>query len=160
MNASKLCKKVYKIVQKTVYKTSHDTLIQAIDETIREYPLCNIAQRAVTMLKKIIPHCDSKLLHNMNKRYGELQMRTYDYHPINTYQLPYVKLQIKVHKQITRSLLNGSPDIEETYQYFWSGKYRQEYDSIKSKHLLKLKEVAPISENLQRRQMSPITTKE
>ena len=57
--------------------------------------------------------------------------------------LPHIKLFIKQHKQITSSLLNGSPDIEMTYQYIMSGKYGKERELVDTNYLIKLQEVAP-----------------
>ena len=70
-------------------------------------------------------------------------MRTHDYHPITTSLLPHIKLLIKLHKQITSSLLNGSPDIELTYHYIRSGKYDEERELVGTNRLIKLQEVAP-----------------
>ena len=71
-------------------------------------------------------------------------MMTSDYHDITTSLLPHIKLYIKLHKQITSSLLNGSHDIELTYHYIMSGKYNEEEELVKANHLIKLQEVAPM----------------
>ena len=39
-------------------------------------------------------------------------------------------LYIRVHKQITSSLLNGSPDVELTHRYFTSGRFNKEQDFV------------------------------
>ena len=44
---------------------NYDKLIQTVEEFIKNYPLCNVAQEAVIMVKKIIPYCDGELLHYM-----------------------------------------------------------------------------------------------
>ena len=142
-DAHKLCRKLNQSVQRNLYDKHYDKIIQTVEEFIKNYPLCNVAQQAVTMVKKIIPYCDGELLHYMMMRCERLQMRTHDYHEITTLLLPYIKLHIKQHKQITSSLLNGSPDIELTYHYFRSGKYREERELVSTNYLIKLQEVAP-----------------
>ena len=92
----------------------------------------DVAQKAVTMVKKIIPYCDGELLHYMMRVCEYLQIMTRDYHPITTALLPCIKLYIKQHKQITSSLLNGSSDIELTYHYIMSGKYYEERELVKT----------------------------
>ena len=142
-DAHKLCRKLNQSVQRNLYDKNYDKLIQTVEEFIKNYPLCNVAQKAVTMVKKIIPYCDGKLLHVMMMICENLQMRTHDYHHITTLILPYIQLDIKQHKQITSSLLNGSPDIELTYHYIMSGKYDEERELVRTNRLIKLQEVAP-----------------
>ena len=142
-NAHKLCRKLNQRVQRTLYEQNYDELIQTVEEFIKNYPLCSVAQKAVTMVKKIIPYCDGELLHYVMSRCENLQMKTCDYHHITTLALPNIKLNIKLHKLITGSLLNGSPDIELTYRCFMSGKYDEEYELVRTNHLIKLQEVAP-----------------
>ena len=57
--------------------------------------------------------------------------------------IPVIKLKIKLHKQITSSLLKGSPDIELTYHYIRSGKYDEEGELVITNCPIKLQEVAP-----------------
>ena len=139
----KLCRKLNQSVQRNLYENNYDKLIQTVEEFIKNYPLCDVAQKAVTMVKKIIPYCDGKLLHYMMMCSEHLQMMTPDYHNITTSLLPHIKLRIKLHKQITSLLLNGSPDIELTYHYFMSGKFDEEVDLVVTNRLIKLQEVAP-----------------
>ena len=143
-DAHKLCRKLNQSVQRNLYENNYDKLIQTVEQFIKTYPLCDVAQKAVTMVKKIIPYCDGKLLHYVMMECEGLQMKTPDYHSITTLLLPYMKLFIKLHKQITSSLLNGSHDIELTYHYFMSGKYNEEFELVGTNHLIKLQEVAPI----------------
>ena len=142
-DAYKLCRKLNQSVQRNLYENNYDKLIQTVEEFVKNYPLCDVAQKAVTMVKKIIPYCDGELLHDMMWRCEILQMMTPDYYNINTLLLPRIKLYIKLHKQITSSLLNGSPDIELTYNYIMSGKYDEEQELVGTNRLIKLQEVAP-----------------
>ena len=99
-------------------------MIQIVEEFIKNYPFSDVVQNSIAMLKKIIPYCDSKLLHYMSLWCGELQVYTFDYHLITRKILPYVKLHIKLYKQIISSLLNESPDIELIYRYV-HGKFKK-----------------------------------
>ena len=142
-DAHKLCRKLNQSVQRNLSENNYDKLIQTVEEFIKNYPLCDVAQKAVTMVKKIIPYCDGELLHYMMMKCEDLQMKTHDYHYITTFILPVIKLHIKLHKQITSSLHNGSPDIELTYHYIKSGKYNEEVELVNTNRLIKLQEVAP-----------------
>ena len=142
-DAHKVCRKLRQSVERNLYEKSYDKIIQIVEKFIKNYPLCNVAQKAVTMVKKIIPYCDGKLLHYMMRECECLQMYTPDYHEITTITLPHIKLYVKLHKQITSSLLNGSPDIELNYHYFTSGKHNEELELIRTNSLIKLQEVAP-----------------
>ena len=142
-DAHKLCRKLNQSVERNLYERNYDKIIQTVVEFIKIYPFCNVAQKGVTMVKKIIPYCDGKLLHNMMMNCECLQMCTRDYHDITTLILPDIKISIKLHQRITRSLLNGSPDIELTYHYILSGKCEEEHELVWTNHLIKLQEVAP-----------------
>ena len=141
--AHRLCRKFNQTVQRNLYYKNYDILIQTLEEFIKNYPSCNVAQKAVTVVKKIIPYCDGELLHHVMMECERLQTRTCDYHIITTLILPHIKLLIKLHKQISSLLLNGSPDIEPTYHYIRFGKFDEERDLVSSNYLIKLQEVAP-----------------
>ena len=138
-----LCRKLNQSIQRILHEKHYDKLIQTIEEFIKNYPLCNIAQKAATVVKKVMPSCDGKLLQDMVGECEQLEIRTCDYHYISTLILPHIMLYIRVHKQITSSLLNGSPDIELTHQYFISGRFNEEQDFVRTNDLIKLQEVAP-----------------
>ena len=70
-----------------LYDKNYDKLIQTVEEFIKNYPLCNVAQEAVTMVKKITPYFDGKLLHYMMMRCEYLQIKTHDYHEITTFYI-------------------------------------------------------------------------
>ena len=142
-DAHKECRKLNQKVQRNIFEQSYDKIIQTVEDFIKNYPLCSVAQNAVTMVNRIMPYCDGKLLHYMMFQCEYLQMMTYDYHKITTSILHYIKLHIKLHKQITGSLFNGSPDVELTYHYLMSGKFDEEHLLVKTNELIKLQEVAP-----------------
>ena len=139
----KLCRILNQRVQRNLGEKNYDKLIQTVEEFIKNYPLCSVAQKATTMIKKIAPYFDGKILHIMIMKCEHLQMMTFDYHKITILTLPYIKLFVKQHKQITSSLLSGSPDIELTYHYYMSGKNDEEIELVKTIMLIKLQEVAP-----------------
>ena len=142
-NTHQLCRKLNQSTQKNIYEKHYDNLIPIVEDFIKNYPLCNVAQKAVTMVKNIIPYCDGKLLQCMLIRCEGLQMRTIDYHDITTLTLPYIKFFVKLYKRITSSLLNGLPDIEMTYGYFKSFQFNEEHDLVHTNYLIKLQEIAP-----------------
>ena len=137
-----LCRKLNQRIQRNLSENNYDELIQTVEEFIKNYPLCSVAQKAVTMVKRIIPYCDGELLHRVTFRCEELQTMTCDYHNITISTLPRIKLHIKLHKQITDSLLKGLPDIL-LYNYFMSGKYHEEIELVYTNQVIKLQEVAP-----------------
>ena len=138
-DAHKLSRKLNQRLQRNVFEQNYAELIQIVEEFIKNYPLCSVAQKAVTMVKKILSYCDDKL----TLQCEELQMMTYNYHYITIFILPHIKLHIKLHKRITDALLNGSPDIEQTYHYFMSDKYYEDFQLMDSNHLIKKQEIAP-----------------
>ena len=142
-NVNKLCRKLNQSVQRNLCEQKYDKLIQTVEEFIKNYPMCIVAQQAFTMVKRIIPYCDGELLHYITIKCEQLQMMTSDYHCITTLTLPHTKLFVKQHDKITTSLHNGSPDIELTRHYFWSGKDKEELELVQNNYLIKLQEVAP-----------------
>ena len=142
-NVNKLCRKLNQSVQRNLCEQKYDQLIQTVEEFIKHYTLCIVAQKAVTTVKRIIPHCDGELLHFITLKYELLQLKTSNYHPFTTLMLPDIKFLIKQHDKITSSLHNGSPDIELTYHYLISDKGREEEELVHTNCLIKLQEVAP-----------------
>ena len=114
-------------------------LIHTVEEFIKNYYLCIVAQKA-SLVKKIIPHCDGKLIDYIIRGCEFLQMKTTDYHTISLVTLPHIKLYIKLHEQITSSLANGSPDTEQVYNYIMSGMFEE---LVHINNIIKLQEVAP-----------------
>ena len=142
-NVNKLCRKLNQSVERNICEQKYDKLIQAVEEFIKNYPFYILAQKAATMVKRIIPYCDGELLHFLTTRCEQFRIKTSDYHRITTLTLPSIKLYIKQHNKITSSLHNGSRDIELTYHYFMSDKFIEEAELIMNNYLIKLQEVAP-----------------
>ena len=142
-NVNRLCRKLNQSVQRNLCEQKYDKLIQTVEEFIKNYPLYILAQKAVTIVKRITPHCDGALQNFRILKCEELQMMTSDYHSFITFMLPSIKLFIKQHDKITTSLHIGSPDIELTYHYFWSDKCSEEVDLVWYNFLIKLQEVSP-----------------
>jgi len=142
-DSHKLSRILNQCVQRNLHYKNYDNLIQTVEEFIKDYPTFNVAQKAVAVMKKIMPYCDGELLHNATLRCEHLQMRTHNYHSITTLALPTIKLYVNLHKQITGALMNGSPDIELIYHYIKSGNVEEEFELVKTNQLIKLQEVAP-----------------
>ena len=144
-DAHKVCRKTNQTVQKLLHEKNYNGLIQVLKEFISHYPLCDIAQKAITMVKKLIPHCDSKLQVYIKMNSVEFQRRTFDNHFITLLIIPYIQLDIKLCNRINFSFLNGSPHIEHTYNYIMSHKFKEEYELVDNIYCIKLQEVAPYS---------------
>ena len=138
-----MCRQLNKRGQRILFQKNYDELIETVEEFIKNYSLYSVAQKAVIMVKTIIPYCDGELLNDMILGCEHLQMKTCDYNDISILILPLIKFHIKLHKQITCSLLNGSPDIELIYHYFMSGKYDEDGKLVINNRLIKLQDVAP-----------------
>ena len=142
-NTHVLCRKINQTVQRIIYEKQYDKLIPTIQEFMRIYPLCNIVEKTITIVKKIISYCEGELLHFMNSLCEHLYILTPDYHGITTIIIPHIKLRIKHLKQITSALTNGSPDVERTHHYFISNEHQEEYTLLNVDRLIKLQKVAP-----------------
>ena len=139
----KVCRKLNQSVERYLYERNYDKLIQTVEEFIKNYAIYDVVQKAITTVKEIIPYCDGELLHLMINTCEYLQINAPDYHEINTLLLPIIKLHVKLHKQITISLQNGSPDIELTDCFIRYGKFDEEIQSVQTNHLIKRQEIAP-----------------
>ena len=137
-----LCRKIIQRAQKNLFEQDYDELLQTLQEFIKNYPLHSVAQEAVIIIQKIIPYCDSELLHYMTETCESLMLLTLDYHDMTVSLLPHIKLYVKLHKQISESLLKGSPDIELIYNYIMSGKFSEEIELINVSKFIKLQGVA------------------
>ena len=153
-DAHKLCRKLNHSIQRCLYEKNYDKLIQNVEEFIKNYPMCKVAQKAYAMREKIIPYCEGKQLHHMKIWFEGFKVKTSDCHYITALILPCVKLYIRIHKQINSSLLNGSPDIEQTYYNIMSGKYGEEEALIKTNYFIRLKEIAPYYLHLMQQEAS------
>ena len=142
-NGHKLCRKLNQGVQRSLNEKDYYKVTQIIEEFIKNYDLCSVAQKAVTMVKKTIPQCDRNLKNDMMTKCGYLQMKTMDYMTITTLTLPHIKLFVELHDEITSSLLKGSPHIELTCHYIRSGKFDENFELVGDNRLIKLQEVAP-----------------
>ena len=73
-----LCRKLNQSVQRILYERNYDKLIPALQEFMRIYPLFNVAQKAVTIAKKITPYCEGELLGVLNNISERLHLVTPD----------------------------------------------------------------------------------
>ena len=144
-NAYKLCKTLHQGVQRSIHEKSYDKLIQTLEDWIKSYPLFNIASKADDVMNKIISCCteNQKLLLCTRDFQQYLVVYLRDYHQLNTFALPHIKFCINLCERMNTSLLNGSPDVELTYYYFWSDKCNEDLQSLNDNHLFKIQKVAP-----------------
>ena len=152
--AYKICKNLNQQVQKNMHEKSYDKLIQTLEEWIKSYRLFDIAKKANDFMNKITSCCNEnqKLLHYIRNTQQYLVVFLPEYHQLNTFAMPQIKFCINLCKRINRSLLNGSPDVELTYYYFWSQKCNEDLQVLTDNHLIKLEEVAPNIVQLRRAQ--------
>ena len=141
--AYKLCNKFNQRVQRNLCERNYDQLIKIVDEFIKQYPICKVAQKAITLINKVMLYCERKVQEVMVMIHELMQIMTTNYHTITTFILPFIKFIFKLHKQITSSLMSGSHDTELTYSYIRSGKFDEERKLIWTNYLIKLQEVAP-----------------
>ena len=132
-----------KLNQRNLFEKNYDKLIQNVENFIKDYPLCDLAQKVANLMKKIIPYCEGELLQFMQKMNEFFEIQTHDYNGLTTLTLPYIKFHVEVHKRITRAIETGSPDVKIMYDYVATGKINEDYEFIRSNHLIKLQEVAP-----------------
>ena len=99
-------------MQRIVYEKEYDKLIPTLQEFMRIYPLCNIVEKGITIVKTIIPYCEGELLDHVNKLCEHLHYLTTDYHQITVFTIPFIKLYIKcikkspVHLEMDHLILN------------------------------------------------------
>ena len=141
-SAHKLSRKLNQNVQRCLHENKHEQLIQVIEEYVEGYPICKVAQKADAVVGKIIPYCNEESLHYVLKQSEEFQITKPDNHLIKTWILPRMKLFIKLHKQISNSLLTGTPKIESTCQYIKSGEFNKELKLVNASLLTKLQQIA------------------
>ena len=112
-NAHILCRKLNQNLQRILYEKEYDKLIPTIQEFMRIYPLCNIAEKGITIVKTIIPYCEGEVLDHMNTLCECLYTLAPNYHQITALTIPFIELHIKhikkspVHLQMDHLILNG-----------------------------------------------------
>ena len=141
-SAHKLSRKLNQNVQRCLHENNHEQLIQVVEEYVKSYPICKVALKADAVVQKIIPYCDEESLHYVMKQSEEFQITKPDYHLINTWILPRMKLFIKLHRQISNSILTGTPKIESTCHYIRSGEFNKELKLVNANLLTKLQQIA------------------
>ena len=141
----KLSRKLNQKAQCCMHEKRYENLIQTIENYCTNYPVSTIAVSCLTMVKSI--PCNYVLgLDERTTTWSEILYRMApDYHYITHMTLPRIELYSKLHRQITDALEKGSPSIEETINYYTSGKYNEELQLFWTNYCIKLKEVAPIS---------------
>ena len=144
-HAHKLCRNFNQSLQRNLHEKNYDKLIQIMEDFIKNYPLGNIVLKAITVTSKIVLCCKPvyMLQDIMVRRHEALKTRTNDNHHINTALLPLVKLYIKLHKDITFSLMAGTSHIEKIYCYIRNHRFDEEIMLLESNHFIKLQELAP-----------------
>ena len=141
-DAHKLCRRLKQKVERSLHNKSYDILVQSLLEFMNEYPLCHLVQKAMSTVKTIMPHCDSKLSQFIEMRCECLQMMLPDYHRVTTLEIPHISFSLKNISKLAIHLSVGHRVLKK-HQYILSDKYLEEMDMAKTNWLIKLQEVAP-----------------
>ena len=149
-----MCRKFNQGVYKSLHEQSYDKLIQTVKEFCYSYSLPSIAQKTVAIVKNPTPYCDSELQNYVMTQCEYLQMMTLEYHQITLLILPVIKSFVKLHKEITSSLLAGSPNVEQINYYVMSGQFDEERELVIANYFIKTQEIAPIIVHQQASQLS------
>ena len=139
-----LCRKLNQMIERNLHEKSFHAMTQTIEEFMKNYPLCHIAEKAASMVEmKIKPYCDVAQHEYITLRCESLHMLKHGYHEISLTLLPEIKLFLELHRQISISLCKGPRDIQQTYQYLRSGKFKEKYMKLETDACIKLQKVAP-----------------
>ena len=130
------------MIERHLNEQNYNKLVEAVENNCFNSPIGLLAQRAVTVIRDFISHCEPGHLNVVIKHYEYLQRITPNYDLIPHKLLPYIKLHIELHQKIRDALQKGSPQIEVTYHYCMGGKYEEEFDLVHSNYLIKLQSVA------------------
>ena len=139
MDAHKLSRKLNQSVQRHLLKKDYGELIQSVQEYIDNYPLGVVLRKAIPLIEKVKPFCDGDKVYIIE----QLHFFRTDCHYITTLTFPGVKLFVKLYKQGHNSLLNGLEDIKKECDYYKSGDFDKDVQSIRSNHLITMQRVAP-----------------
>jgi len=140
--------KIYRTVRQTVQKcftlNNYAEIEVTISKFISDYSVGIIAQEAVTVVKKIIPHLEGEQLQAIVSKIQALQKLTPKYHQITQITLPHIKLLIKEIQQINIALLTGpgSSEVDRAYKYYTSGECKKEKDLVLTYYHFKLIETS------------------
>ena len=140
-NVLKVIRRLNQRIQQSLTHKNYDKLRRTLRILMRNYPAGIIAERAVSVLKKIIPKCDKSLSeYVMDKCEGLLSM-TPDQHHITLLSIPCIDFHVKEIQQIEKALLMGSPETNFLCDYYVNGKFDKEYKLLYSDYLIKRQEI-------------------
>ena len=130
-------------VQRCLYEKNYDCLIETVEDYCRNIPGCEVALESVVTFKKVMPYCCNKTLNYFTKQCEYLSLLTPEYHEATALLLPVISMHVELHKQISSSLNNGSPNAQSIYQRVMSDTFNEEFQILRSNWLFKIQEVAP-----------------
>ena len=139
----KMSRKLGQSYQHCLAQQNYPNLIQVLEQYASSYPIANIAQKAVVIVNNFITHCNLGPLNFISAICEMLQTMTSEYSLLTLNILPRIKIQINLLHRINDSILAGSPDSEQMYDYIKSQKLVEEFDAVVTDWLTKLQEVAP-----------------
>jgi len=139
-DAHKMSRKLNQAFLKNVYENSYDNLLKTLEEYVENYPICQVAVKAVAMVNRIIPYITGDLLNNFTGKCEQLKIMS---NVIGIKIVPLIKVCISQHQRIKTSLLTGQSAIESMYHSILSGKFNEEEELVEVNSLIKLQEIAP-----------------
>ena len=138
-----------KNVQKFLCQKYYTELIAFVDKFARAYPAGLLAERALLVLRPIIPHCKGYLRQVMLKKNDVLASMTPDYHKITLCALPTIKLLAIQHQQISRAPVAGPAYIHLAYLHIAYGKFFEKRENVTINCSIQLQDIAPsVAQNL------------
>jgi len=139
-DAHKMSRKLNQAFLKSMYENSYDNLLKTLEEYVENYPICQVAVKAVAMVNRITPYISGDLLNHFTRMCEQLKIMT---NVIRIKIVPKIKVCVNQHQRIKTSLLTGQTAIESMYHTIMSGKFNEEEELVEVNSLIKLQEIAP-----------------
>jgi len=143
-DAHNISRKISQKIQKSLQEKNYDHIIMVVEDFCRNFPLHLLAQKAVTLLQSVIPHCSGKLEFLVRGQCEMLIMMTPPYSNLTLQTLSRIALFIRELKHINHALKNGSTDMQRICQYYCSGECNEDRFSLEPVRYVIQQEVAPI----------------
>ena len=131
-------------IQHFLFMRDYDKLEKILEEWCAAFSNEIITQDCIELINQIIPMCEVSILDNFDFIRQMLETMTPQYHFITMEKLPIIKLYIGLHRDIVSSLKKGSTELYKMYTDTNSGDFIKKLESVSSKYLSKLKEIAPL----------------
>ncbi|XP_065920240.1 uncharacterized protein [Dysidea avara] len=121
--------------QRNLHERDYDTFVMNIENYCANSPLTPTVQKCIDLFNEIIMSCSdsSELLCFIAEKSETFHSLLPQFHN-NLKLLSFVKLSIRLLKQMHTALLTGSPNIEIVANYVTSGKFHDERNLLEEKY--------------------------